>query len=126
MKRNDEFADSASYGKYHFDSDEPGEMGSSIIARSTNKDGVPGKRVGRLSWYPGKPTYESGNINGGVIASVYVSSQFRRKGIASAMLDYARAVHPDRDVRHSNALTNDGEAWAKATPTPRNLPNNEK
>ena len=114
MKRNDDFAEAASYGKYILDSDDPGEMGTSIIARTTNKQGQPGKRIGRLSWYPGKPTYESKNIDGGVIASAYVSKQFRRKGIASAMLDYARAVHPERDIRHSDALYPDGAAWAAA------------
>lgn len=112
MRRSEEFSDVANYGNYTFHSDEPGEMGTSIIARTTNKEGQPGKRIGRLSWYPGKPTYESKNIDGGVIASVYVSKQFRRKGIASAMMDYARAVHPERDIRHSDALSTDGAAWA--------------
>lgn len=113
MSRPDEFATAASFDKYILDSDDRGEMSTGIIARTTNKQGQPGKRIGRLSWYPGKPTYESSNVDGGVIASVYVSRQFRRKGIASAMLDYARAVHPDRDIRHSNALSPDGRAWAE-------------
>lgn len=110
MSRSDEFADVASFDKYHLSADEEPRH---IIARATTKDGQPGKRIGFLSWYGGKPEYTGRNVDGGVIAHAYVSQQFRRKGIASAMLDFARAKHPDSDIRHSSALSDDGKAWSE-------------
>jgi ribosomal protein S18 acetylase RimI-like enzyme len=105
MTRSEDFADAASYGNFTFHADEPGTYGSSIIARATSKSGQPGKRVGVLSWY-----------GRGDIAQAYVSKQFRRKGIASAMLDYARAKYPDKNIHHSPALSPDGAAWAESHP----------
>lgn len=72
--------------------------------------------VGSLSWFSGKPQYDSTTIDGGVIHKVFVRDENRRQGIATAMLNAARKWNPDRDIRHSNALTEDGKAWAKARP----------
>ena len=69
--------------------------------------------VGYLSWFPGKPKHNGSSIDGGVIHKVQVSPQHQRRGLASAMLAYARERNPDLDIRHSNALTDEGRAWAE-------------
>lgn len=81
-----------------------------------------GNRCGSLTWFGGTATYDGSNIDGGVIHKAYVSSQHRRKGLATALLRVARSRFPDKDIRHSNALSADGAAWAAATPTPNDLP----
>ena len=73
------------------------------------------RRAGYLSWFGGKPEYDGANVDGGVIHKAYVSSPHRRRGVASALLDYARTQHPDQDIRHSRALSDDGKAWAANT-----------
>lgn len=76
-----------------------------------------GKRpIGSLSWFPGTPQYDNNNIDGGIIHQVFVKEQYRRQGVATAMLEEARRRHPEKDIRHGNALTEDGKAWAKARP----------
>jgi GNAT superfamily N-acetyltransferase len=79
--------------------------------------------VGALSVFPGKPTRlpsgeidNSSNINGGVIYGINVDEKHRGKGIATAMLNHARARYPDWEVRHSTALSEEGAAFAKARP----------
>jgi ribosomal protein S18 acetylase RimI-like enzyme len=125
MSRNEDFHNEtpevASYGKYLIE-----DTGKSLIWARTHDPKKPaglGRRVGSLSFFGGKiDRNEDGtiddrsNINGGRIHKVYVSSQFRRKGIASAMLDFARERYPDKEVRHSNALSDDGRAWAEKKP----------
>ena len=69
--------------------------------------------VGYLSWFPGKPKHNGSSIDGGVIHKVQVSPQHQRRGLASAMLAFARERNPDLDIRHSNALTDEGRAWAE-------------
>lgn len=125
MSRTEDFSeqlpDTVSYGKYLIRDSRFG--GVSAHTYNPNKwDGV-GKRVGALTWFPGQVrkkedgSYDdSSNVNGGVIHGVHVSTQFRRKGIASAMLDYARAKYPEKEIRHSNALSEDGQAWAEKHP----------
>lgn len=118
---NDEVPDTASYDKYLIR--DTGFFGVSAHTYNPNKwDGV-GKRIGVLTWYPGQVrkkedgSYDdSSNVNGGVIHGVHVSRQFRRKGLASAMLDYAREKYPEKEIRHSNALSEDGQAWAANKP----------
>jgi GNAT superfamily N-acetyltransferase len=82
-----------------------------------------GRRVGHLAWFPGKPDRDeqgaikdNGNIGGGIISGVHVGRQFQRKGLATAMLGFARERFPEHEIRHSNALTPDGKAWAERTP----------
>lgn len=82
---------------------------------------IVGNRVGYLTWFGGTPRYDGNNVDGGVIHKVYVSSTHRRKGVATAMLNRAQELHPQSDIRHSNALSDDGVAWAAATPTARDL-----
>lgn len=69
--------------------------------------------VGYLSWFGGQPRHDNNNIDGGVIYKVQVSGPHRRRGVASAMLDFAREKHPEQDIRHSNALSDDGRAWSE-------------
>lgn len=81
------------------------------------------RHIGYLSWFGGKPPLDDagnpidrkGNINNGMIHKVVVSSPQRRKGLATAMLAFARDRYPDSQVRHSGALSDDGRAWASAT-----------
>lgn len=81
-----------------------------------------GRRVGAMNWMstamnsepvtsaagltvePGKPT----------IYKTVVSKPHRRKGVASAMLDYARKIEPD--LQHSHALSEDAIEWARRRP----------
>jgi GNAT superfamily N-acetyltransferase len=100
-----------------------------IVAPSTAlgshwRNGLPAPRTaGYLSWFTGKidrhpdgrPNDRS-NINGGVIYKTSVSGPHRRKGVASAMLAFARERNPELEIRHSKALSDDGRAWAEATP----------
>jgi GNAT superfamily N-acetyltransferase len=81
------------------------------------------RRAGYLSWFGGKidrkpdgTPDDRSSINGGRIYKTYVSGPHRRKGVASAMLAMARERHPEMEIRHSNALSDDGRAWAEATP----------
>lgn len=75
-----------------------------VVARRLDKEGNPGRAVGVLHH-----THADGEI-----MRVQVSGPHRRKGVATAMLDYARQANPD--VHHSTALTDDGRAWAQARP----------
>jgi GNAT superfamily N-acetyltransferase len=87
-----------------------GPMGTVLQARM-------GKRaIGSLSWFPGKPRYDHPTIDGGMIHKVFVKEQYRRQGVATAMLEEARRRHPDQDIRHSPAATPDGKAWSQARP----------
>ena len=74
------------------------------------------RRVGYLTFFPGEAKYDGQDIDGGVIWKAYVSSQFRRKGLATAMLDFARHSRPEKDIRHSSLLSDDAKGWAAATP----------
>lgn len=64
-----------------------------------------GRNAGYLMWE--KPGDHNGNTP--TITSVKVSGQYRRKGVATAMLQHAREYVPD--LQHSHALTDDGKAW---------------
>ena len=52
----------------------------------------------------------------GTILNVYVSQDYRRRGIAAAMLEQARRIDPR--VHHSDILTNDGAAWSQRVAMP--------
>lgn len=78
------------------------------------------KPVASMTWFSGTPSEEDlnspSNISPGKIYKVIVKPAHQRKGIASAMLDYARDLHPEAHIRHSGALSPEGAAWAKARP----------
>lgn len=83
----------------------PGLVLESVKSSMRPQDGIvvasiDGKRVGTLRWY-----------DTGEIASVVVHDEWRRQGIASAMLVKAREVDPR--VRHSQTLSDDGRAWSQ-------------
>jgi GNAT superfamily N-acetyltransferase len=50
------------------------------------------------------------------VFKTHVHEDYRRRGLASAMFDFARETHPN--LGHSHALTDDGQAFTDATPTP--------
>lgn len=64
--------------------------------------------IGRLSWFEGNDDAEDGEI-----ADVYVADSYRRKGVATKMLEFARTLNPE--VFHSDSLTDDGYEWSKKT-----------
>jgi GNAT superfamily N-acetyltransferase len=68
-----------------------------------------GQGVGYLHW----------SNQGGKINDIYVDPDWRRKGIATGMFDFARVMaesspHIPRP-RHSGARTEAGDAWSKTT-----------
>lgn len=85
-----------------------------------------GRRVGALNWFPGGSVGGSSDrtitnaaglpVEPGkpTIYKTVVSKPHRRKGVASAMLDYARQAEPE--LQHSHALSEDAVGWAKAKP----------
>ena len=106
-----------------------GRISSDYWDRETGQKLPAPRRVGTLSLFTGKteraedgtpvdqlprshPQHSS--INGGAIWKTYVSSQHRRKGLASAMLHFARERYGE--VRHSPLLSEDARAWAKEMP----------
>lgn len=79
--------------------------------------------AGYLSWFGGIPTVradgtpdDAGNINPGMIYKAWVSRPQRRRGLASAVLTFARRRHPHAMIRHSGSLTTDGKVWSTARP----------
>ena len=78
------------------------------------------KPVASLTWFGGTPTEEDlssrSNTTPGTIYKAIVKPAHQRKGIATAMLNYARERHPEAQIRHSNALSPEGRAWAERTP----------
>jgi ribosomal protein S18 acetylase RimI-like enzyme len=80
--------------------------------------------AGYLSWFGGNPDKEGrdGNTSPGTIYKVHVAEQHRRRGLASAMLDFARERYPEMDIRHSTALTEDGRSWAEKKASNPNVP----
>ena len=83
-----------------------------------------GRRVGAMDWFAGEknPNHNSITSEAGLtvdptkptIYKTTVSAPHRRKGVASAMLNYARSIEPD--LQHSHALSDDAVAWAKKHP----------
>ena len=65
------------------------------------------KSLGHLLWHP----TQEGGYEGGVIRSVQVEEPYRRMGLATELLRRAREIDPG--VRHSTALTPEGEAWSQ-------------
>lgn len=81
------------------------------------------RRVGAMNWFGstvgagGATTNAAGlevHPDKPTIYKTVVSKPHRRKGVASAMLDYARQAEPD--LQHSHALSEDAVGWAKAKP----------
>jgi GNAT superfamily N-acetyltransferase len=77
-----------------------------VVARQLDSEGNPG---------PQKAGDFSHDSSGGIY-SVFVRSNHRREGLASAMLGYAREQNPDLNFRHSDKLSENGAAWANARP----------
>lgn len=88
------------------------DFGNIVSAHYTGKSGQAQPRsAGYLQWF-GKRRGPD-DEHGGTIHKVFVSEAHRRRGLASAMLDFARQQHPDHDIRHSNVLSDDGRAWSE-------------
>lgn len=78
------------------------------------------KPVASFTWFGGTPTEADLASNSttapGTIYKVIVKPAHQRKGIASAMLDFARERNPQSQIRHSAALSPEGKAWAEKKP----------
>lgn len=76
--------------------------------------------IASLSWFGGVPTeadlQERSNTAPGTIYKAIVKPAHQRRGIATAMLAYARELHPESRIRHSGALSPEGRAWAEGNP----------
>lgn len=68
-----------------------------------------GRHVGYLEWY-GPDDQEGGGLPPGEINMVEVHPTYRRRGVATAMLDFARQHDPS--VHHSLGKTELGHMWA--------------
>lgn len=87
------------------------------FSRGTAVQAYRGKKlVGTLQWGRGTPKYDHPTIDGGIITRVVVHKSYRRQGVGTQMLETARQLYPDSDIRHSGALTEDGKAWSSARP----------
>jgi len=92
-------------GKYGI-SYEPGSN-NSVQAQNLDETGNPsGRWIGYLN-----------HDAGGTVGNVHVREDYRRQGIASAMLDYAKKKNPDLSFEHSSNLTSDGVSWANSYDT---------
>lgn len=69
-----------------------------------------GRRAGGLSAFSGTEPEEH------TIHEIYVSKPHRGKGLATALMDFARLPEHQPDLHHSNALTEDGKKFASSTP----------
>ena len=102
------------------------DVGVSVISRMTEEREIRNKKnglVGMMSIFP--PTENmvvgklrmSGNKNGtSIIAEIAIDKKHQRRGLASALFKYHRDFWPDQDLHHSSTLSDDGKAFAAATP----------
>lgn len=84
--------------------------GNTVTAHVKTRNGRY-KQIGYLSWFGGENRNDGSNVDGGVIHKVFVDPEHQRQGVASAMLDFGRTKRPD--LRHSQALSEDGRAWSE-------------
>lgn len=68
-----------------------------------------GRQIGYMRWKTGMSDGSNGEI-----AIVYVDPAWRRKGVATQMLNTAREKDPQ--IHHSESLSISGRAFAKARP----------
>ncbi|NDH64815.1 MAG: N-acetyltransferase [Microbacteriaceae bacterium] len=64
--------------------------------------------VGHLRWEP---------YNDGKVQNIHVKDEHQRKGVATAMWDYAHQVAPEMRISgpvHSDFKTPEGQAWAES------------
>ena len=102
------------------------DVGVSVISRMTEEREIRNKKnglVGKMSIFP--PTENmvvgklrmSGNKNGtSIIDEIAIDKKHQRRGLASALFKYHRDFWPDQDLHHSSTLSDDGKAFAAATP----------
>jgi DNA polymerase III epsilon subunit-like protein len=62
-------------------------------------------------------TYRAGNDNNLEVFGIATRAANRRQGLATEMFNSFREAFPELNLQHSDALTNDGRAFADATPT---------
>jgi GNAT superfamily N-acetyltransferase len=88
------------------------ESGEILHPTASNK-----RPVASLSWFGGRPTEEDlqgrSNTSPGTIYKAIVKPAHQRRGLATAMLEHARQLHPESQIRHSGALSPEGRAWAE-------------
>ena len=53
-----------------------------------------------------------GDYRTAVIGSVRVEDEYRRRGVATRLLEELKALYPDLAIQHSKTLSDDGRAWS--------------
>ena len=69
-----------------------------------------GKSVGFLDWHP--------YLREGELQHIEVDPAHRRKGLATAMWNFAKTQEGGDELHHGRERTDEGEAWAKSTKEP--------
>jgi GNAT superfamily N-acetyltransferase len=82
--------------------------GSHIVVAKTGP-----RQVGQMTWR-GSTSPAAQALEPGEIQRIDVDKKYRRKGVASGMLEHARTVDPG--VKHSNHLSGPGKKWSEARP----------
>ena len=90
------------------------EVGISVISRMTDEKYIRNKKnglVGAMSVMP-----NSGEESNSIVNEIAIDDRHKRRGLASALFKYHRDSWPDQDLHHSDALSEEGRAFASATP----------
>ncbi len=85
-----------------------------VPAQHMVKAKIDGKMIGHIRWLT--KDYKRPPGKAGEIVYVFVDSEYQRRGVATWMLERARAVDPR--VHHSSTLTEDGAAWSQKVALP--------
>jgi len=90
------------------------EVGISVISTMTDEREIRDKKNGLVGVMSVMPP--SGDGETSVVHEIAIDDKHKRRGLASALFKYHRDSWPDQDLHHSSALSDDGRAFAAATP----------
>ena len=90
------------------------DVGISVISRMTQEREIRDKKNGLVGVMSVMPP--SGDGETSVVHEIAIDDKHKRRGLASALFKYHRDSWPDQDLHHSSALSDDGRAFAAATP----------
>jgi len=90
------------------------EVGVSVISTMTDEREIRDKKNGLVGVMSVMPPSSDGETS--VVHEIAIDEKHKRRGLASALFKYHRDSWPDQDLHHSSALSDDGRAFAAATP----------